>query len=82
MSLGASLEFDMAGGRSEIDLGYAAFTDEMFDTEEETSYDDDDTPPSFDEVEGERTLLDTDDTELSLKLAHTRALGGAAPVPR
>lgn len=76
LSLGASLEFDMAGGRSEIDLGYAAFTDEMFDTEEEVGYDDDDTPPSFDEFEGERTLLDTDDTELSLKLAHKRDLGG------
>lgn len=77
LSLGTSLEFDMAGGRSEIDLGYAAFTDEMFDTEEEVGYDDDDTPPSFDEFEGERTLLDTDDTELSLKLAHKRDIGAA-----
>ncbi len=72
LTLGASYEFDMAGGRSEIDLGYAAFEDDSFDTEEETSYDDDDTPPSFDEVEGERILTGTDDTELSLKLAHKR----------
>lgn len=76
LSLGAGYEFDMAGGRTEIDLGYAAFRDEMFDTEVEVGYDDDDTPPSFDEFEGERTLLDTDDTETSLKLAHKRDLSG------
>jgi outer membrane receptor protein involved in Fe transport len=72
LTFGLGYEFDMAGGRSEVDLGYAGFEDEMFDTEEETSYDDDDTPPSFDETEGARILTDTDDTELSLKLAHKR----------
>jgi outer membrane receptor protein involved in Fe transport len=77
LTLGASYAFDMAGGRSEIDLGYAAFEDESFDTEEETSYDDDDTPPSFDEIEGARELTDTDDTELSFKLAHKRQFTSA-----
>lgn len=76
LTLGASYAFDMAGGRSEIDLGYAGFEDESFDTEEETSYDDD-TPPSFDEVEGVRELAETDDTELSLKLAHKREFAAA-----
>lgn len=75
LSLGAGYEFDLAGGRSEIDLGYAGFEDESFDTEEETGYDDDDTPPSYDETEGARILSDTDDTELTLKLAHKRAVG-------
>ena len=75
LSFGASYEFDMAGGRTGIDLGYAAFEDEQFDTEVEVGYDDDDTPPSFDEFEGERTLLDAEDTESSLKLAHVRDLG-------
>ncbi|MFY2763039.1 TonB-dependent receptor plug domain-containing protein [Arenimonas sp. MALMAid1274] len=75
LSLGAAYEFDMAGGRTDIDLGYARFEDETFDTEEETSFDDDDSPPSFDETEGARVLTDTDDTELSLKLAHERAVG-------
>ena len=46
--------------RHPLDLGYAGFEDETFDTEEETSYDDDDTPPSFDETEGARILTDTD----------------------
>jgi TonB-dependent receptor len=75
LSLGAAYEFDMAGGRTEVDVGYAAFEDEQFDTEVEVGYDDDDTPPSFDEFEGERTLLATDDTESSLKLAHVREFG-------
>lgn len=75
LSLGAGYEFDMAGGRSEIDLGYAGFEDESFDTEEETSYDDGDTPPSYDETEGARVLTDTDDTELSFRFAHKRAVG-------
>ncbi|WP_325128653.1 TonB-dependent receptor plug domain-containing protein [Arenimonas sp.] len=77
LALGAAYEFDMAGGRTEIDFGYAAFKDEQFDTEVETGYDDDDTPPSFDEFEGERTLTDVEDTESSLKLAHVRDLAGS-----
>ncbi|KAA2285188.1 TonB-dependent receptor plug domain-containing protein [Arenimonas fontis] len=77
LSLAMGYRWDMAGGRSEVELGYATFRDEIFDTEEEVGYDDDDTPPSFDEFEGVRTLTDVDDTELSLKLAHARDIGGA-----
>lgn len=76
-TLNASYAFDMAGGRSEIDLGYARFDDKRFDTEQEIGYDDEDTPPSFDGFEGTRILGDTRDSELSFKLAHTRALGAA-----
>ncbi|QQP95192.1 TonB-dependent receptor plug domain-containing protein [Lysobacter enzymogenes] len=75
--LGASYAFDMAGGRSEIDLGYARFDDDRFDTEQETGYDNEDSPPSFDGFEGTRVLTDARDREFSLKLAHHRALGAA-----
>ncbi|MFK3648083.1 TonB-dependent receptor plug domain-containing protein [Lysobacter enzymogenes] len=75
--LGASYAFDMAGGRSEVDLGYARFDDDRFDTEQETGYDNEDSPPSFDGLEGTRVLTDARDREFSLKLAHQRALGAA-----
>lgn len=75
--LGASYAFDMAGGRSEIDLGYARFDDDRFDTEQETGYDNEDSPPSFDGLEGTRVLTDARDREFSLKLAHHRTLGAA-----
>ena len=76
-SLNAGYAFDMAGGRSQIDLGYARFDDRRFDTEQESGYDDEDSPPSFDGLEGTRLLGDTRDREFSLKLAHRRALGAA-----
>ncbi|MGO1069951.1 TonB-dependent receptor plug domain-containing protein [Lysobacter sp. CA199] len=76
-SLNARYAFDMAGGRSEIDLGYARFEDRRHDTEQEIGYDDEDSPPSFDGFEGTRILGDTRDSEFSLKLAHSRALGAA-----
>ncbi|UJB19472.1 MULTISPECIES: TonB-dependent receptor plug domain-containing protein [Lysobacter] len=76
-SLNARYVFDMAGGRSEIDLGYARFEDRRHDTEQEVGYDDEDSPPSFDGFEGTRLLGDTRDSEFSLKLAHSRALGAA-----
>ncbi|MBT2747757.1 MULTISPECIES: TonB-dependent receptor [unclassified Lysobacter] len=76
-SLNARYVFDMAGGRSEIDLGYARFEDRRHDTEQEVGYDDEDSPPSFDGFEGTRILGDTRDSEFSLKLAHSRALGAA-----
>ncbi|MGO4774803.1 TonB-dependent receptor plug domain-containing protein, partial [Lysobacter sp. 2RAB21] len=76
-SLNARYVFDMAGGRSEIDLGYARFEDRRHDTEQEVGFDDEDSPPSFDGFEGTRVLGDTRDSEFSLKLAHSRALGAA-----
>lgn len=69
-SLGAEYQFEMLGGTTELDLGFARFDDVRFDTEEETGFDDDDTPPSFDEREGARELTDQDDRETSAKLAH------------
>jgi outer membrane receptor protein involved in Fe transport len=71
-TLGGSYEFGAFGGRNEIDIDYAAFDEDTVGTEEEASFDDEDTPPSFDGLEGQRTLTDIEDEELSLKLAHER----------
>jgi len=76
-SLGVEYVFDMAGGRTEFDLDYARFDDDTRSTEEESGFDDEDTPPSFDEREGTRTLTETRDSEGTFKLAHKRGVGGA-----
>ncbi len=77
LTLGANYAFDMLGGRTDLDLGYAQFKEETFDTEQEVGYDDDDLPPSFDEFEGTRILGDSEDTELSFSFSHERDLGDA-----
>jgi outer membrane receptor protein involved in Fe transport len=69
-SLSAAYDFEMLGGSSEIDLGFSRFDDARFDTEEETGFDDDDSPPSFDEREGARILTDQDDRETSISIDH------------
>ena len=76
-SLGVEYVFDMAGGRTELDLDFARFDDDTVSTEEQDSFDDEDTPPSFDEREGTRTLNDTRDREGTFKLAHKRGIGAA-----
>lgn len=76
-SLGLEYVFDMAGGRTELDLDYARFDDDTVATEEQDSFDDEDTPPSFDEREGTRTITDTRDREGTFKLAHKRDVGAA-----
>ncbi len=76
-ALGAAYNFDMWGGRTKIDVGFAKFDDARFDTEEESGFDDDDTPPSFDEREGTRTLTDQDDSERSFTLSHERDFAAA-----
>ena len=78
LTLGAGYVFGMLGGRTGIDVGYSAFEDDTVDTEEETGYDDDDTPPAFDEAEGVRIVSASEDRELSLSLSHVRELGSAA----
>ncbi len=75
--LGLSYEFDHLGGESEIDLDYADFGDGRFDTEEEIRYRAGQNPPRFRDHQGTRILTDTDDAELSLKLAHKRSVGAA-----
>ncbi len=77
-SVGAEYDFAAFGGDNELSLGFADFDDERFDTEEETGFDDEETPPSFDELEGERTLTDTDDAEFTARYSHERAITEAA----
>ena len=71
------VEFDMAGGRTAIDASLARFKDDTTATEQETGFDDDDTPPSWDGFEGTRTLTDLRDDETGFTLAHKRDAGGA-----
>ncbi|UXI69689.1 TonB-dependent receptor plug domain-containing protein [Tahibacter amnicola] len=75
-SLAASYRFEGLGGATEISLQRAAFDDSRFDTEEESSFDDEEMPPAFDEREGTRTLTATHDTETTLRVSHQRAIGG------
>lgn len=75
-SLGAEYVFDMAGGRTDLDVGYARFQDNTVSTEEEVGFDDDESPPAFDGFEGTRTFTDIDDDELTFKAAHERDFGG------
>jgi len=77
IALSASYGFDMAGGRTDIDAGYSRFEDSQFDTEEEIGYDDEDTPPSFDELEGTRVLTDVRDSERLFSVSHERGMPGA-----
>jgi outer membrane receptor protein involved in Fe transport len=68
----------MAGGETILRLGYARIDDEQFELEEETTFDDDDTPfPDADVFEGERVDLDIEDREWQARIAHERPLGGA-----
>jgi TonB-dependent receptor len=76
-SFGAEYAFDMAGGRTEFDLGYARFDDNTVSTEEEVGFDDEETPPVFDGFEGTRMLTDIRDDELTFKAAHMRDIGAA-----
>lgn len=73
-SLAANYEFDMLGGRIDLDVGYSRFDDSRFDTEEEDKYDDDDLPPSFDKREGARVLTDQVDSERSFSITHKREM--------
>lgn len=77
-SLSANYEFDMLGGRTDLDIGYSRFDDSRFDTEEEDGYDDDDLPPSFNEREGTRTLTDQKDSERSFSITHKREMSSAS----
>lgn len=77
LALSAGYAFDLAGGRTELDASWSRFNDDTVTTEEETGYDDDDTPPSFDEAEGARTLSWIRDDEQAFSISHGRPLGGA-----
>lgn len=61
--------------RTEFEFNLARMKDRKHDVEEEIGYDDDDTPPSFDEYEGTLILSDLRDDEYGASLSHARALG-------
>lgn len=73
-AFGAELSFFAFGGDNSLSADLSRFDDETVNTEIETGYDDDETPPEFDETEGERTLSDTEDEERSFSFAHERVL--------
>jgi len=77
-AVGARYQVPMAGGETTFRIGYAGITDEQFEFENETVYDDDDLPFPDDDV-FESTLIDLDieDTEFSGRVAHERPLGSA-----
>ncbi|GAB3344591.1 TonB-dependent receptor plug domain-containing protein [Marilutibacter aestuarii] len=72
--IGAEYRFDMAGGRTEIDLDHARFQDRSTESEEEIAYED----GEWDGHEAEALDIDASDTETSLKIAHSRPLGAAS----
>jgi len=78
LTFAANYKFDMLGGRTDLDLDYSGFKDETVDTEEQTEYDDGETPPAFDASEGTRILTDTDDSELSFSFSHERDLSASS----
>ncbi|MBB1061031.1 TonB-dependent receptor plug domain-containing protein [Marilutibacter spongiae] len=71
--VGAEYRFDMAGGRTEIDLDHARFRDRSTESEEEIAYED----GNWDGHEAEALDIDASDTESSLKVAHSRPVGAA-----
>lgn len=77
-SMGAKLEFAAFGGDNEISASLASFSESTVSTEEETGYDDDDSPPSFDEFEGTRQRIDIDDKEHGIEFEHQHSLGSDA----
>lgn len=79
-ALSGGYAFDMAGGRSDIDLSWSRFQGGSIDVEEESGFDDEDTPPSFDEREGTRILADVDDRELTASFSHERDLASGVVV--
>jgi outer membrane receptor protein involved in Fe transport len=74
---GASLGFNWLGfgGDNKFELDYAGFDESSRNTESEIGFDDDDFPPSFDEFEGARELLDIEDRELAFGFSHERRFG-------
>jgi outer membrane receptor protein involved in Fe transport len=65
------------GGKTAVSFNLARMTDDTRNVEEEIGYDDDDTPPSFDEYEGTLQLSDLRDREHGATLSHSLALGTA-----
>ncbi len=76
-AFGIGYQFNALGGSNAFKLDYSVFDDDTDNTEEEVGFDDDDTPPSFDEFEGTRELSETSDEELLFSYEHKRPIGEA-----
>ena len=68
--LGAEYRFEMAGGSTEFDLDFARFQDDSSEAEEKYEY----VNGEFDAAEAEAQSVDAIDDEVSIKLAHQRAV--------
>lgn len=69
--IGAEVEFEMAGGNTELDLDFARFEDDSSESEEKYEY----VNGEFDAAEAEAQAVDATDDETSFKLAHQRNVG-------
>jgi outer membrane receptor protein involved in Fe transport len=65
------------GGKTELSFNYARMKDHTRNVEEEIGYDDEETPPEFDEYEGTLLLSDLRDTEYGASLSHVLDVGGS-----
>jgi outer membrane receptor protein involved in Fe transport len=74
-SLNGGYKFAMAGGETNVKLGYARFEDDSFEVEDEIEYFRDATPfPDGDRFTGDATQSSVQDSEISAKLSHERDL--------
>lgn len=73
-------EYDIThanGAKTEVSFNLARMKDDTRNVEEEIGYDDDDTPPSFDEYEGTLELTALRDRENGVTVSHALPVGAA-----
>ncbi len=73
-SLNGRFSFDAFGGETSVKMGYARFTNDVFEFEEEASYDE--SFPDPEEFEAEVAFTELTDDEFKAKLEHKREFGG------
>ncbi|HEX8900113.1 TonB-dependent receptor plug domain-containing protein [Vitreimonas sp.] len=75
-SLNGRLDFDMFGGETRVKLGYASFTNDSYEFEDEVEFLRDANPyPEGDRFTRDSTLTSLEDSEFKFKLEHERDLG-------
>ena len=75
-SINGRFAFEAFGGETTVKLGFASFTNEEFEFEEEASFDE--SFPDPEEFEAEVLFTDLNDEEFKAKLEHERDLGGVS----
>jgi outer membrane receptor protein involved in Fe transport len=77
-SLNGRVGFEMLGGETSVRLGYANFTNDAYEFEDEMEFLRDVTPyPEGDRFTRDSSLTNIDDTEFRVKIEHQRDLGFA-----